>query len=463
MFYVLLVLCALSIAWLPTFLSSRDAFLVVVVLLGTSMIVAIVSRLWQRPHPGIGLAILVATVPLRSLLSWSVGGVQIGLTEPAAVFALAWLVLFRRSGSLPLPRLLVVAGLFLGWIAVSASWGSSSAQSFKEVAKWAQFAVALLITMDLARRPADLKLVAVVAGLIVCSEALVSSVMAILGIGPASFRVGGIVRAFGTFEQPNPFAGYLALHLPFAVAGLMVWRGRLRGAVFLILLLILSALIFSLSRGGWIAGSLGLLAVLWMLPIKVPRIFLRSLFVIGFFVALVLLWRGNTIFPSETSSILSGEADLVTLVTKHSEADFAVKQRLAFWMAGIGMVIDYPLTGIGIGNYAARYPDYKIGPWTESIGHAHNLYIHLAAETGLIGLGLFVIFLTWLIVHVAGFRSIADSDQVMLVGATGSIVAFSIHNIVDSLFVGGLGIMFGVIVGLALGVCSSTTTAQHNI
>ena len=127
------------------------------------------------------------------------------------------------------------------------------------------------------------------------------------------------------------------------------------------------------------------------------------------------------------------------------------------------MVIDYPLTGIGIGNYVARYPDYKIGPWTESIGHAHNLYIHLAAETGLIGLGLFVIFLTWLIVHVAGFRSIADSDQVMLVGATGSIVAFSIHNIVDSLFVGGLGIMFGVIVGLALGVCSSTTTAQHNI
>jgi O-antigen ligase len=359
--------------------------------------------------------------------------------------------------------LLVVAGLFLGWIAVSSSWGNSSSQSFKEVAKWAQFAVALLITMDLARRPADLKPVAVVSGLLVGSEALISSVMAILGIGPESFRVGGIVRAFGTFEQPNPFAGYLALHLPFAVAGFMVWRGRLRGAAFLISLLVLSGLIFSLSRGGWIAASLGLLAVLWMLPIKVPRIFIRSLFVIGFFVALLLLWRGNSIFPSETSSIFSGETEFVTLVTKHSEANFAVKQRLAFWVAGIRMVTDHPLTGVGIGNYAARYPDYKIGPWTESIGHAHNLYIHLAAETGLIGLGLFVVFLTWLIVHVIGSRSIADSDQVMLAGATGSIVAFSTHNIVDSLFVGGLGIMFGVIVGLALGVRSITTSAQYNI
>ena len=427
------------------------------------MIVAVVDRVWHRPHPGIGLAVLVATVPLRSLLSWSVGGVQIGLTEPTAVFALAWMIIFRRPGSLPLPRLLVVAGLFLGWIAVSASWGTNPTQSFKEVAKWAQFAVALLITMDLARRPADFKPVAIVSGFIVGSEALISSVMAVIGIGPESFRVGGIVRAFGTFEQPNPFAGYLALHLPFAISGFIVWRGGLRRVAFLVSLLILSGLIFSLSRGGWIAGSLGLLVVLWMIPIQLPRIVIRSILVIGFFVALVLLWRGNSIFPSEIPSMLSGETEFVTLVTKHSETDFAVKQRLAFWVTGMRMVMDNPLTGVGIGNYAARYPDYKVGPWIEPVGHAHNLYIHLAAETGLIGLGLFATFVTWLIVHAVGFRSITDSDQVMLVGATGSIVAFSTHNIVDSLFVGGLGIMFGVVIGLILGLRSITITSQYNI
>ncbi len=38
-------------------------------------------------------------------------------------------------------------------------------------------------------------------------------------IGPAHFMIGGVLmQAYGTFEQPNPFGGYLGLHFPVAIA-----------------------------------------------------------------------------------------------------------------------------------------------------------------------------------------------------------------------------------------------------
>src|SRR2546430_1151113 len=53
------------------------------------------------------------------------------------------------------------------------------------------------------------------------AESLLGAVQFLFQIGPPSFAVGRFLRAYGTFGQPNPYGGYLAMVLPIAVA--IVW------------------------------------------------------------------------------------------------------------------------------------------------------------------------------------------------------------------------------------------------
>ena len=49
------------------------------------------------------------------------------------------------------------------------------------------------------------------------AEAVYGAVQFLTGSGPSFFELQGALRAFGHFDQPNPFAGYLTIILPLAV------------------------------------------------------------------------------------------------------------------------------------------------------------------------------------------------------------------------------------------------------
>ena len=76
-------------------------------------------------------------------------------------------------------------------------------------------------------------------------------------------------------------------------------------------------------------------------------------------------------------------------------------ERLAHWQAGLRMFDDHPWLGVGIGNYGANYARYPQPHWYEALGHAHNVFINFAAETGLLGLATFLVF--W--IGVAGLAA----------------------------------------------------------
>ncbi|HJO06306.1 MAG TPA: O-antigen ligase family protein [Chloroflexota bacterium] len=414
------------------------------------VLVLVAGRFVPRPHPGIGLAVLAAAIPLRSIAGGAISGANIGLTEPAALLALFWLVAYRRPGALPLPRMLVAPGLFLGFAAISAAWAIDSSQSFKELAKWGQAAIALFAAMDLARCPSDLKPVAVVAGVALAGEVVLATAQAALGLGPDSFRVGGLTRAYGTFEQPNPFAGYLVLQLPFALAGALIWNGKWRWLALGVAALAMVGIVLSLSRGAWLGGVVGMLVAGWLAAGMSRGLLKWAGLVVAIGLAFFLLSRGSGVVPATAGTILSGERDLVDLASNSGSADFAVMQRVAFWVAGARMVADRPLTGVGLGNFDEGYPDYNIGIWDESLGHAHNFYLNLAAEAGLISAGLFVVFLGGVMLRGLRAGGRAPASRVALIGATGSLTAFAAHSLVDSVFVGGLGLILGVAAGLIL-------------
>ena len=69
-----------------------------------------------------------------------------------------------------------------------------------------------------------------IAGLLVAGigQALLGLVQFVTQSGPEAFvLLGRFMRAYGTFRQPNPYAGYLGLVAPFAISlALWAWFGR---------------------------------------------------------------------------------------------------------------------------------------------------------------------------------------------------------------------------------------------
>lgn len=101
----------------------------------------------------------------------------------------------------------------------------------------------------------------------------------------------------------------------------------------------------------------------------------------------------------------------------------SVTERLHLWKAGLSMVTDHPVLGVGPGRYASELAEYL----PELRGTvAHNSYMHMAAETGLPGLVLYVLlFATALVVSQRVYRGSPRSRRGGMANAIqASLVAY---------------------------------------
>jgi O-antigen ligase len=132
-------------------------------------------------------------------------------------------------------------------------------------------------------------------------------------------------------------------------------------------------------------------------------------------------------------------------------ANFAARERLAHWRAGLAMARTHPVLGVGAGNFSHHYRD--VTPvWRFRIprGHAHNAYVHAAAQTGLVGLATYVGLLGavgWRLSRA--LRATGGTARSLVVGAIGVTVAFGVHCMVDYLHVLSLGVQLSVVWALA--------------
>jgi O-antigen ligase len=215
----------------------------------------------------------------------------------------------------------------------------------------------------------------------------------------------------------------------------------------------LGGILISFSRGAWIGVAAGLAVSVavasrrhWHLV--APAAPALALAVIGALVALAPATLTARI-ESIADEARPFDAASVTL----NDDNFAVVERMAHWQAGWRMFEDHPLTGVGVGNFNARYPDYFVREeFRRSQGHAHNYYIHTLAETGVVGLALYlVVTLSFLMVSLQVAMTSADRlAGALALGALGSLVAVAVHNGFENLHVLNLGIQISATWALAL-------------
>ncbi len=274
-------------------------------------------------------------------------------------------------------------------------------------------------------------------------------------------------RAFGTFGQPNPFGGFMGIALPVALmtAGSSIpvivdhWRKKRRvdhdRAIMLVLsaiacLVIAAALIASWSRGAWLGTAVALLAMF----IALPR---RLIHGVALAAAIVLLlffvwWIG--LVPDSIANRLTGSVtELVTISDVRGVAvypwNYAVIERLAHWQAALNMAADSPLLGLGLGSYEVVYDDYRLVSWEEPLGHAHNYYLNLLAEAGIVGLVAYVGFWLLIIRSTWSLRQHPDrSARLAAIALLGCWMYIAVHSLFDNLYVNNLFLHIGVLLGV---------------
>lgn len=422
-------------------------------MLGGIVFLATVTR------PEVGLYLLILAVPFGSVREITISGFTVGAAEALVGLVLAaWLarMIAAREVKIIYPPLVFPLLIFLGAILLSLTGALSLKYSFKEILKWLEVLGIYLFVANAIEREQ--------AGVVVLLMLLAGIGQALLGfyqffgrVGPPAFVIlGRFVRAYGTFEQPNPYGGYLGLVLPLAwglLLGIGKWGNRRLDISYWVAILGLAtmgaALLMSWSRGAW----LGFAAAFILMNLAYSRRGAVLFALLCLLVASALLLASIQVLPQ---SIIQRITDFLPYLrvfdargVKVGPANYAVVERMAHWQAAWGMFNDRPWLGVGIGNYEPVYPAYALQGWPEPLGHAHNYYLNIAAEAGLIGLAAYLVlwgaafWQAWKVIRITQgyWRGVAA-------GILGVLIHLAVHNFFDNLYVHNMYLHVAMLLGL---------------
>jgi O-antigen ligase/tetratricopeptide (TPR) repeat protein len=262
-------------------------------------------------------------------------------------------------------------------------------------------------------------------------------------------------RLISTFVNPNHQALFFALALFIALGLLLRPSGRgpkglasppgplaslparvlLVGGTFALAL----ALVLTLSRGGIVSAAAGILAILALaVSGRVRRPALLP--VLGVVVGVVAYagWVG-----------LESVSDRFQAVLREPTSDL----RWRIWLGTLGVVADAPVTGIGLGAFQDGFSPYRpaVVPLDRVVDHAHNDFLQLLAETGILGLAIslwgLVAFTVFTVRRWRGRRD--PFVRGLVLGGIGAVVAAVAHSLVDfSLRMPGNAVALVVLAGL---------------
>ncbi|MFA6047404.1 MAG: O-antigen ligase family protein [Parcubacteria group bacterium] len=215
------------------------------------------------------------------------------------------------------------------------------------------------------------------------------------------------LRATSTFPDPHMLALYLGMLIPLSAGLFLKTRKTFYLVAFLIMLM---ADVLTFSRGGYLGllvGGIFLLIVFWR---KMARKY--KFFILGFAVLIAIAFIAPGPISSRFSSIFN--------LQEGSNVG-----RLDMWQKSWKVAVSHPILGVGIGNYSLEIKpnaDYR-EPIT-----AHNTYLDIAAETGIITALVWIALLTSAIII---FLKKSRYDNFYLMMAV-SLVIFAGHQIAET-------------------------------
>ena len=197
-------------------------------------------------------------------------------------------------------------------------------------------------------------------------------------------RAGGPVDG-----DPNRFGQIMVVLLPLALFRIRGERSLwLRVVAAFSFILILGAMLLTYSRGAFVSFILLLLIMMFMRYIRLRQLLIS---IAGLAILIAVAAPG---YLARIDTIRGVEG----LISEDSnqEPDYVTRGRLTEMMAALNVFLDYPVLGVGPGQYSKYYSiDYQLNPdialrYVPTTRRAHTLYFEMGAETGIVGLAIFM-------------------------------------------------------------------------
>ena len=286
-------------------------------------------------------------------------------------------------------------------------------------------------------------------------------------------------RLVASFEYHSRIAKYISLLLPIAVC-LFLWYKDIMSRLFLALLIILCSfsLVLTMSRTSWIAILITMLFVGFAVQKK-----LLMVIVIGVCALLIFILPSKFIKHAKT----------VTQVDKFFASKKILGERLLCWKASISMIQDHPLLGIGPGkkNFRDAFQLYggkikeaekqikkektsvqpkeiktrkkSLVKGVEKLSHAHNIFLHIWVETGIVGLLAFLwLFVTVFYAAIKSGRSLKSGyEKALLLGITASLISIFSHGLTDSFWKKPDALFLWYIIGILFVIIRSASSRDQ--
>lgn len=461
----------------------------------------LIVSIWTIIRPRVALYLLPLAIPWGSLDT--VGGNITSADILVALLTVSWLLgyvlrpfivrgirnggpLDREDFNTPLPLTLAMIMLLLTML-LSFVATTSLSDSVKEIVKWTEVLVIILLGMQYLRTRQQVWTLVIMFCLAGLSQAAFGYAQLFFNLGPASFVRDASLRVYGTFGQPNPYAGYINMTLALALALFLLgygWKTRILAAC--IVLPLAGIEVYAQSKGSWLAIGA---ATIFIVVVGFPR--LRILARLGWIAILGIIaayLAGK--FPTGLIESMLAKIGVINIsFTSPTPDNYANSERVAHWVAGLNMFQAHPFFGVGIGNYQDVYSHYDVGIFVLPLGHAHDYYINIAAETGILGLTAFLLFL--IAVFIYGGRAyqtidrqyrqlttrlkkpvssittverymvfrrlrILVNDRALAIGLMASLITVCVHNLVDNLYVHAMTSLFALLIVLLMRVGAVT-------
>ena len=246
-------------------------------------------------------------------------------------------------------------------------------------------------------------------------------------------------RALGPFGQPNRMGGYIVAMIPIALTLAFSAQDRgLKAGLLIATFGLVLCLVATYSRGAWLGLAAGLVVLAFALvrwPELNPRpgILVASLASISLPILLLL--------PSVISRVESRpSAAPAWNLPIDPEREGSGAMRRAIWSGALATAAHRPLFGSGIGAFREAFDRSKSSTMKRleaeggrTADQAHNHYLGLLAERGVLGLAAFAILaaLTLGAAATAMASGTPAMGRVLVAGLAGSVVALLAHGLVD--------------------------------
>jgi O-antigen ligase len=253
--------------------------------------------------------------------------------------------------------------------------------------------------------------------------------------------VGELRRVSGTLGWPNTLGAYIATSICVLLPLWMYGADRgFRIPIWVFLLAALFPFVWTLSRGAWnallVGGAVSLLLG-WHASLLKGRTTLNRLKAIGLSILVV-------------SPLIAG-----SIIARLRNPLDTFNTRVQLNQVALNMIRAHPFLGVGINTFVDVMQHYDTTGITRDFPQpVHNVFLLIAAETGLVGLGLFISLL--LAAFWEGLQAIKYNDRFLsavAIGILSGLAVLMVSNLADvHLRTNALYALFWLLIGLVVGV-----------